>query len=178
MNGVEADLILKTRELITEEPAMFAAYMIDYGIEATQSTWGYTWKEFLKYAQKGNKGKSAKENTRIDEQNKEVRNSTRETHPTLYPGEVVGEKEEGREPGQTRRNMRELTDRAKNNQQRRDRGEVIYKNKKIRLMEEEDGTRKVSDRPEQRQGGEDWELPPLHKDITARRLMGGMDGRG
>eukprot|EP00965_Chrysotila_dentata_P105387 3480323-Pleurochrysis_carterae.AAC.1 len=142
MNGAEADLIFKARELITEEPTTFAEYMIDYGIEATQSTWGYTWKEFLKYAQKGDKGRSAKENTRIDEQNKEVRNSTRETHPTLYPGEVVGEKEEGREPGQPRRNMRELTDRAKNNQRRRDRGEDIYKNKKTRLVEEEDGTRK------------------------------------
>eukprot|EP00965_Chrysotila_dentata_P168665 5570423-Pleurochrysis_carterae.AAC.1 len=116
--------------------------MIDYGIEATQTTWHFTWKEFLKYAQKGDKGRSAKENARIHEQNKEVRTSTRETHPTLYPGEVVGEKEEGREPGRQRRNMRELTDRAKNNQQRRERGEEIYRNKKIRLMEEEDGTRK------------------------------------
>eukprot|EP00965_Chrysotila_dentata_P133712 4422245-Pleurochrysis_carterae.AAC.1 len=71
MNGAESDLIFKAREQVTEEPAMFAEYMIDYGIEATQSTWGSTWKEFLKYAQKGNKGRSAKENARIDEQNKE-----------------------------------------------------------------------------------------------------------
>eukprot|EP00965_Chrysotila_dentata_P062846 2082053-Pleurochrysis_carterae.AAC.1 len=56
--------------------------------------------------------------------------------------------------------------------------EETYKDKKIRLIERGDGTRKVSDRPEQRPGGGEWELPPLHEDIDARQLIGGLDGRG
>eukprot|EP00965_Chrysotila_dentata_P128484 4247852-Pleurochrysis_carterae.AAC.1 len=48
----------------------------------------------------------------------------------------------------------------------------------MRLIEGGNGTRRVSDRPEQRPGGGEWELPPLHEDIEARRLMGGLDGRG
>eukprot|EP00965_Chrysotila_dentata_P120543 3986517-Pleurochrysis_carterae.AAC.1 len=66
--------------------------MIDYGIEAEQKSWSFTWREFLNYAQGGDRGKSAKENVRIDEQKEEIK--YRETHPTLYPGEVEGEKEE------------------------------------------------------------------------------------
>eukprot|EP00965_Chrysotila_dentata_P110785 3660955-Pleurochrysis_carterae.AAC.1 len=74
-------------------------------------------------------------------QKEEIR--IREPHPTLYPGEVEGENEEGGEPGgHRRRNMRGLTDRAKNNQHRRERREETYKNKKIRLMEGGNGTRK------------------------------------
>eukprot|EP00965_Chrysotila_dentata_P184098 6078766-Pleurochrysis_carterae.AAC.1 len=74
--------------------------------------------------------------------------------------------------------MRGLTDRARNNQQRRGKTEESYQNKRMRLVEGGDGTRKVSDRPEQRLGGGEWELPPLQEDIAARRLMGGLDGRG
>eukprot|EP00965_Chrysotila_dentata_P152759 5048545-Pleurochrysis_carterae.AAC.1 len=74
--------------------------------------------------------------------------------------------------------MRGLTDRAKTNQHKRKQREEAYKNKKIRLMEGRNGTRKASDRPEQRLGGGELELPPLHEDIAARRLMGGLDGRG
>eukprot|EP00965_Chrysotila_dentata_P187422 6172125-Pleurochrysis_carterae.AAC.1 len=177
MNGTEIDLILKAKELITEGPVSFAEHMIDYGIiEAEQHSWGSTWREFLIYAQKGDRGRSAKNNVRLDEQKEEI--CIREPYPTLYPGEVEGESEEGGETGHQRRNMRGLTDRAKRNQQRRARREEGYKNKKIRLMEGGNGTRKVSARPEQRPGGGEWELPTLHVDTAARRLMGGLDGRG
>eukprot|EP00965_Chrysotila_dentata_P107746 3559061-Pleurochrysis_carterae.AAC.1 len=74
--------------------------------------------------------------------------------------------------------MRELTDRAKANQHRQERREDIYRNKRIRLVEGENGIRKVSDRPGQRLGGREWELPSLKEDIDARKLIGGRDGRG
>eukprot|EP00965_Chrysotila_dentata_P011491 375992-Pleurochrysis_carterae.AAC.1 len=48
----------------------------------------------------------------------------------------------------------------------------------MRLIKGGEGTRKVSDRPEQRSGGGEWELPPQHVDRDARRLIGGLDGRG
>eukprot|EP00965_Chrysotila_dentata_P241999 6204632-Pleurochrysis_carterae.AAC.4 len=176
MNREETETILKARELTVEEPATFTEHMIDYGIEAEQYSWDFTWREFLKYAQRGDKGKSAEENTRVDEQKEEIR--IREPHPTFYPGEVEGENQECGGPGYQRRNMRGLTDRARTNQQRRERREETYKNKRIRLVEGGNGTRKVSDRPEQRPEGGEWELPPLQEDVAARRLMGGPDGRG
>eukprot|EP00965_Chrysotila_dentata_P177239 5853554-Pleurochrysis_carterae.AAC.2 len=40
------------------------------------------------------------------------------------------------------------------------------------------GTRRVSERPKQRLGGGEWELPPYNEDIAARRLLGGQDDRG
>eukprot|EP00965_Chrysotila_dentata_P118054 3902043-Pleurochrysis_carterae.AAC.1 len=175
MNRTEADSILKARELIMEGPVTFAEHMIDSGIEAEQHSWGFTWSEFLKYAQRGGRGRSAKENAKIDEQRETTRN--RESHPTLYPGEVEGENDECGEPGQQKRSMRGLTDRARTSQQRRERRVETHKNKRTRLAEGGHGTRKVSDRPEQRLGGGEWELPPLHEDIAARRLMGGHDGR-
>eukprot|EP00965_Chrysotila_dentata_P123802 4092341-Pleurochrysis_carterae.AAC.1 len=86
MNGAETDLmILKARELITEEPVTFTEHIIDFGTEAEQYAWGSTWREFLKSAQRGDRGRSAKENARIDEQKEEIR--IREPHTTLYPGE-------------------------------------------------------------------------------------------
>eukprot|EP00965_Chrysotila_dentata_P039646 1317815-Pleurochrysis_carterae.AAC.1 len=72
MNGAETESILKARDLITEGPVTFAEHMIAYGIEAEQCSWGFTWREFLKYAQRGDKGRSAKENTRIDEKKGET----------------------------------------------------------------------------------------------------------
>eukprot|EP00965_Chrysotila_dentata_P116067 3837035-Pleurochrysis_carterae.AAC.1 len=89
MNVAEADLIHRARELIMEGPVTFAKHMIDYGVKAEQHSWGFTWRVFLKYAQRGDSGRSSKKNARIDEQKKET--CTRESHPTLYPGEVVGE---------------------------------------------------------------------------------------
>eukprot|EP00965_Chrysotila_dentata_P167645 5536360-Pleurochrysis_carterae.AAC.1 len=91
MNWAEADLIHRERELITEGPVTFAEHMIDYGVEAGQHSWSFTWREFLKYAQRGDRGSSAKNNARMDKPRKET--CTREPHPTLYPGEVVGENE-------------------------------------------------------------------------------------
>eukprot|EP00965_Chrysotila_dentata_P107362 3546792-Pleurochrysis_carterae.AAC.1 len=176
MNGEVTDSILKARELITEGPVTFAEHMIDYGIRAEQYSWSFTWREFINYAQRGDRGRSAKENVRIDEQRKEIR--IREPHPTLYPGEVEGEDEEGGERAHQRRNNRELTNRARTNQHKRERNGETYYDKKMRSIQGEDGTRKVSDRPEQRHGGGEWEMPPLHEDIEARKLIGGLDGRG
>eukprot|EP00965_Chrysotila_dentata_P116415 3848349-Pleurochrysis_carterae.AAC.1 len=177
MSGAEAELIHRARELIMEGPVTFAEHMIDYGVVEGQQTWSFTCKEFLKYAQRGHRGRSARENAKIGEQKKET--STRESHPTLYPGEVlVGENEGGREPGRQRRNMRRLTDRAKANQHRQERKEETHKNKRIRLANGENGTRRVSEQPKQRPGGGEWELPPLKADIAAWRLLGGRDGRG
>eukprot|EP00965_Chrysotila_dentata_P185566 6126475-Pleurochrysis_carterae.AAC.2 len=75
--------------------------------------------------------------------------------------------------------MRGLTDRARANQHRQERKEESYKNKRIRLAEGKNGiTRRVSERPEQRPGGGEWELPPYNEDIATRRVPGGQDGRG
>eukprot|EP00965_Chrysotila_dentata_P261219 6214180-Pleurochrysis_carterae.AAC.1 len=176
MSAAETDLIHKAKEITMEVPATFAEYMIDDGVAAAQRTWGPTWREFLKYAQQGDRGRLAKENASTEKQ-KEV-TGTRELHPTLYPGEVVGETEAGGEPARNRRNMKELTGRAKANQHRQDRRENTYKNKRLRIAEEEKGTRRVSERPEPRLGGGDWELPPQREDGVARSLMGGQDGKG
>eukprot|EP00965_Chrysotila_dentata_P022596 748236-Pleurochrysis_carterae.AAC.2 len=111
MNGEDAEFIFKARELITEGHVTFAEYMIDLGINADQRSWGPIWREFLKYAQSGEKGKSAKENVGMDKQVEDVR--SREPFPTLYPGELEGENEG--EPGHKRRNIKGLTDRAKDN---------------------------------------------------------------
>eukprot|EP00965_Chrysotila_dentata_P232823 6199218-Pleurochrysis_carterae.AAC.1 len=67
MNGVEAAFIHREKELTAEGPVAFVEHMIDYGIDSEQQTWGNIWREFLQYAQKGNKGRSAKENAGIDE---------------------------------------------------------------------------------------------------------------
>eukprot|EP00965_Chrysotila_dentata_P181787 6001098-Pleurochrysis_carterae.AAC.2 len=159
-----------------EAPVTFAEHMVDDGVEAGQLTWGFTWREFLKYAQRGDRGRSAKENASTDKLKEETR--TRETHPTLYPGEVLGENEASGEPARHRRNLRELTDRAKANQHRRERKEETYKNKRLRLAEGENGTRRVSERPEPRLGGGEWELPPHREDRVARMLMEGQDSKG
>eukprot|EP00965_Chrysotila_dentata_P188108 6172543-Pleurochrysis_carterae.AAC.1 len=75
--------------------------------------------------------------------------------------------------------MRGLTDRAKANQHRQERTEETRRNKRIRLANEENGTRtRVLEQPEQRPEGGEWELPPHDADIAARRLLGGQDGRG
>eukprot|EP00965_Chrysotila_dentata_P192069 6174952-Pleurochrysis_carterae.AAC.1 len=92
--------------------------MIDYGIDAEQQTWGSTWIEFLQYAQRGDKGRAAIENTGTDEQRRETR--SRESHPTLYPGKVEDENEEQVETDRRTRNMRGLTNRAKANQYKRE----------------------------------------------------------
>eukprot|EP00965_Chrysotila_dentata_P007043 229319-Pleurochrysis_carterae.AAC.2 len=141
MNGAEAEFLCKAKELITEGPVTFAEHMIDHGIQAEPHSWGFTWREFLKYAQGGDRGRLAKENARTNERKEEIQ--IREPHPTLYPGEVEGEDEV--EPGNRRRNVRELTDRAKANQHRQERRKHTYRNKRIRLVEGGNGLRKVSD---------------------------------
>eukprot|EP00965_Chrysotila_dentata_P222748 6193155-Pleurochrysis_carterae.AAC.1 len=153
MSGAEADYIHRAKELIMEAPVTF-----------------------LKYAQEGDRGRSAKENAGTDGQNEEI--WTRESYPKLYPGEVVGENEASREPTRHRRNMAELTGRAKANQHRKDRKEEKHKNKRLRLAEGENSTRRVQERPELRLGGGEWEWPPHREDKVARRFLGGQDGRG
>eukprot|EP00965_Chrysotila_dentata_P044516 1480210-Pleurochrysis_carterae.AAC.1 len=82
--------------------------MIDYGIDAGQQTWENIWTEFLQYAQRGDKGRSARENAGIDEQRRAT--CSRESHPTLYPGKVDDENEVHLETGKQTRNMRGLAD--------------------------------------------------------------------
>eukprot|EP00965_Chrysotila_dentata_P158828 5246681-Pleurochrysis_carterae.AAC.1 len=131
MNGADATFIHRARELTVEGPSTFAEHMIDYGMDTEQRVWNHTWEEFLKYAQKGHRGSLAKENDAIREQRKEV--STREEYPTLYPGEVEGENETHMQSDHQRRDTRGLTDRAKANQQRRERKDETYEDKRIRL---------------------------------------------
>eukprot|EP00965_Chrysotila_dentata_P245742 6206746-Pleurochrysis_carterae.AAC.2 len=110
----------------------------------------------------------------MDSRKEDVNN--RETHPTLYPGEVVGENGDSKEPVRHRRSIGKLTGRAKTNQQRRERNEEIHKNKRLRLAEGESGSRRVSEKPEPRQGGGELQLPQYTVDTrTARGLMGGQD---
>eukprot|EP00965_Chrysotila_dentata_P117752 3891085-Pleurochrysis_carterae.AAC.1 len=110
----------------------------------------------------------------MDKRIEDVR--SREPYPTLYPGELEGEDES--EPGHIRRNMKGLTDRAKDNLHKRGTREDKYKDKRTKLAEGGSGVRKVSDRPGQRPGGLEWELPPHKEDTEARGLIGGRDGRG
>eukprot|EP00965_Chrysotila_dentata_P215073 6188546-Pleurochrysis_carterae.AAC.2 len=49
--------------------------------------------------------------------------------------------------------MRGLTDRAKANQHKQERKEETRRNKRMRLAKGENGTRRVSDQPEQGPGG-------------------------
>eukprot|EP00965_Chrysotila_dentata_P205272 6182862-Pleurochrysis_carterae.AAC.1 len=174
MEGAEVDLIHRAKEQVREVPVTFMEYMVDYGIDTEQQTWGLIWKEFLKYAQQGDRGRAAEENACIDTQREHIR--TRESHPTLYPGEVVGESGVG--TVHKRRNIREFTGRAKANQQKREKKEENNRNKRIRLAEGANGTRKVSERPDPRPGGGEWEMPPHTEDIAARRLIGGQDSKG
>eukprot|EP00965_Chrysotila_dentata_P150677 4977856-Pleurochrysis_carterae.AAC.1 len=150
--------------------------MIDYGINAELQTWGNTWTEFLQYAQRGDKGRSATENMGTDEQRRET--CSRESHPTLYPGKTEDENEAQVETDRQTRNMRGLTDRAKANQHRREKQGETYENKRLKLAKGGHGTRRVSEQPEQRTRGEVWEIPTQITDKEARELLGGYDGRG
>eukprot|EP00965_Chrysotila_dentata_P170107 5614640-Pleurochrysis_carterae.AAC.1 len=128
------------------------------------------------YAQRGDKGRSARENAGIDGQRRDT--SRRESQPTLYPGKVADENESQAETSIRTRNMRGLTERAKANQYRRERKGETHENKRLRLAKGDHGTRRVSDQPEQRPGGGKWEIPTHKTDTEARELLGGYDGRG
>eukprot|EP00965_Chrysotila_dentata_P155727 5146486-Pleurochrysis_carterae.AAC.1 len=69
--------------------------MRDYGVEAEPQSSGEIWREFIAYAQQGNREDAASENTPIEKVTIEENN--REPFPTLYPGEVVGEMESDKE---------------------------------------------------------------------------------
>eukprot|EP00965_Chrysotila_dentata_P258489 6213237-Pleurochrysis_carterae.AAC.1 len=113
-----------------ESIVTFAKHIREYGVEARQQTWGYTWGEFLKYAQRGDRGEIAKENAKIHAEMTVA--STREPYPTLYPGVVVGGAEACKETGLQRKNMGVLTDRARANQHRQERNDKTYRDKRIR----------------------------------------------
>eukprot|EP00965_Chrysotila_dentata_P208011 6184462-Pleurochrysis_carterae.AAC.1 len=127
-------------------------YMKDEGVDRTQNSWDHTWREFLRYAQRGLGGDGqGKRILRINEETAETR--VREPYPTLYPGEIVGDTE-------TRKEERDA------------------EGKRMRLAKEEDGTRVVSDAPERKIGRGKWEMLPRQEDTAARRLLSGQDGRG
>eukprot|EP00965_Chrysotila_dentata_P117748 3890919-Pleurochrysis_carterae.AAC.1 len=118
--------------------------MRDDGIDATQKTWDHTWREFLSYAQRGDRGEITRENVMIH--GGENRVQEREPHPTLYPGEE--------RKGET------------------------YTKERTRVAKGGEGTRLVSAKPTVKVGGGEWEEPARKEDTTARKLLGGHDGRG
>eukprot|EP00965_Chrysotila_dentata_P156113 5157616-Pleurochrysis_carterae.AAC.1 len=125
--------------------------MRDEGIEATQRSWGHTWREFLVYAQRGGRGETTKENAKID--GGEVVAQAREPHPTLYPGEVVGTTETEEEVRRRGRNVTRLTERARNNKQKQERKGETYAEKRTRLAQGGKGSRLVSGKPIRKVGG-------------------------
>eukprot|EP00965_Chrysotila_dentata_P118790 3927968-Pleurochrysis_carterae.AAC.1 len=151
MDGTNARIIHQMRELLMERTATFTEHMKDYGVEADPRSWGGIWKEFLEYAQQGNREEAASENASIEEVALETNN--REPYPTLYPGEVVEEAGYGGDTERRRRDMQALTNRARTNQHKRERKEETHKEKRLRLAKEETGTRIVSEKPEQKLGG-------------------------
>eukprot|EP00965_Chrysotila_dentata_P182177 6015908-Pleurochrysis_carterae.AAC.1 len=161
MKGTDADKIYKEREFVRESRTTFAEHMRDDGIEAAQTTWDYTWREFLLYAQRGDGGKIAKENVIIDGGGELKKD--REPHPTLYPGEVVGNSEVGEETRMRGRNMARLTERARDNKRKQDRKGETYGEKRARLARGGEGSRLI---------------PAGREDTVARKLLGGHDGRG
>eukprot|EP00965_Chrysotila_dentata_P234911 6200436-Pleurochrysis_carterae.AAC.2 len=48
----------------------------------------------------------------------------------------------------------------------------------MKLAKGEDSMRIVSDTPERKIGGREWEMLPRKEDTAARKLLGGQDGRG
>eukprot|EP00965_Chrysotila_dentata_P224497 6194204-Pleurochrysis_carterae.AAC.2 len=150
--------------------------MRDYGVDARQQIWDYTWKEFLKYAKQGDRGRTAVENAGTNAERTEA--CSREPYPTQHPGEVGGGAEASKEIRHQRRNMRGLTDRARTNQHKQGIRDDTHKGKRIRLANREIGARIVSDKPKQKIGGGEWKTLPRVEDTTARRLLGGQDGGG
>eukprot|EP00965_Chrysotila_dentata_P026314 872136-Pleurochrysis_carterae.AAC.4 len=177
MNGADAQTIHKARDLIAESIVTFTEHMKDEGIDGTQKCWNHTWHEFLRYAQRGERGGTAKENVRIREETDEIR--VREPYLTLYPGEMVGNAETNRGIGRCRqKNMGQLTDCARNNEHRQERRNQTQREKRMRFAKGENGTKVFSDAPERKIGGGEWEMLPRQEDTTARRLLGGQDRRG
>eukprot|EP00965_Chrysotila_dentata_P224489 6194199-Pleurochrysis_carterae.AAC.2 len=176
INGADAQTVHKARELITESIVTFTEHIKDDGVDGTQKSWNHTWCEILRYAQWGERRRTAKENARS---RSEETDETRVKEPclTLYPGEVVGDKETNKEIERRRQNMGQLTDRAKNNKHRQERRNETQREKRMRLAKGENGTRKVSDAPERKIGGGEWKMLPRQEDTAARRLLG-QDERG
>eukprot|EP00965_Chrysotila_dentata_P175861 5805463-Pleurochrysis_carterae.AAC.1 len=74
--------------------------------------------------------------------------------------------------------MTRLTERARNNKQKKERKGETYAEKRTRLASGGKGSRLVSDEPTRKDGGGEWEEPARREDTEARRLLEGHDGRG
>eukprot|EP00965_Chrysotila_dentata_P110888 3664719-Pleurochrysis_carterae.AAC.3 len=81
MNGEDARIIHGAREFTTERVETFAEYMKEDETAGTQQSWDYTWREFLRYAQRGDRVETAKENVAMNEETANSR--TKEPYPTL-----------------------------------------------------------------------------------------------
>eukprot|EP00965_Chrysotila_dentata_P078715 2594786-Pleurochrysis_carterae.AAC.1 len=121
-----------------ERTATFTKHMRDYGVKANPQSWGEIRREFLKYAQQGNREAAAAENAPIKE--KAIETNIREAYPILYPAEILGEAENGGDTGRRRKDMQALTTRARTNQHKRERKKETQKEKRIRLAKGETGT--------------------------------------
>eukprot|EP00965_Chrysotila_dentata_P254542 6211911-Pleurochrysis_carterae.AAC.1 len=176
INGEDADRIHKDREAVRESTTTFAEHMRDDGVEAAPVSWGHTWREFLSYVQRGDNKDTARENVQIKSEVNAV--TDREPYPTLYPGEVksgAGEDEENRT---RRRNFTRLTQRARNNKHKQERKKETYGEKRVRLAKGGEGTRVISTKPPNKEGGGEWRIPETREDKAARELLGGLDQNG
>eukprot|EP00965_Chrysotila_dentata_P157041 5188026-Pleurochrysis_carterae.AAC.1 len=97
----------------------------------------------------------------------------REPCPTLYPGVVVGDEEDGKKTSHRADNTTQLTKRARDTKQKRERKDETYRDKRMRQAKGEKGTRIVSDTPERKIGGGEWVTPAQKEDTAARNLLGG-----
>eukprot|EP00965_Chrysotila_dentata_P032843 1094914-Pleurochrysis_carterae.AAC.1 len=145
MDVTNTRIVHERREAVRERPATFTEHMRDYRVEADPQSWGETWREFLVYAQQGNRGEAALENATIEEVIVEA--NPREPYPTLYPGEEVGGIETDKDTKGRGRNLTELTKRARVNQHKQEKKRETHQEKRIRLAKEEAGTRTVSEKP-------------------------------
>eukprot|EP00965_Chrysotila_dentata_P010680 347371-Pleurochrysis_carterae.AAC.2 len=102
----------------------------------------------------------------------------RESHPTLYPGEVVGAPDTEGVIRIRGRNMTRLTERARNNKHKHERKGETHTEKRTRPAKGREGTRLVSVKPVMKDGGGEWEEPARREDTTARKLLGWHDGKG
>eukprot|EP00965_Chrysotila_dentata_P262187 6214496-Pleurochrysis_carterae.AAC.2 len=169
LNGEDADKTHKEREFVRESTTTFAEHMRDDGIEATQETWDHTWREFLSYAQRGDRKDTARENVMINSEGDTTHE--REPYPTLYSGEVVGRTEEDGEIRTRGRNMARLSETARNNKHKQERKGETYGEKRARLAKGGEGSRVESIKPARKEGGGEWTVPERREDTAARKII-------
>eukprot|EP00965_Chrysotila_dentata_P217247 6189874-Pleurochrysis_carterae.AAC.1 len=165
VSGTEAETIHRARVLIVESTVEFAEHMRDYGVGAQQKTWGHTWK--------------------INEEMTDT--CTREPYPTLSSGEVVGDAEVCKEseslPTQTgekkldTKGQKDKTgyrgdrhaDGLGKYQHKQDKRNETRRDKRIILATGETGTRIVSENPELKTRGGEWEQRGRDSKASTRR---------